>query len=129
MMFTCSLFASQGSLALVPEGMWQNNNNPIYNGAKPEYPCSVFLAAFSVLRRKNGELSYTALRPTSIRFSRDAKTATRDASAKIIREIPLRQPCFPDNNAIFAEGCQGARGGSATECNGLYRRSSAHERQ
>ena len=68
---------------------------PIYNGAKPEYPCSVFLAAFSVLRRENGEVSYTALRPTSIRFSRDSKTATHDASAKTIGEIPLRQPCFP----------------------------------
>ena len=100
-----------------------------YNGAKPEYPCSVFLGAFSVLRRENDELSYTALRPTSIQFSRDAKTATRDASAERIGEIPLRQPCFPDNDAIFAEGCQGARCGSATERNSLYRRSSAHGRQ
>ena len=83
----------------------------------------------SVLRRENDELSYTALRPTSIRFSRDAKTATHDASAEIIGEIPLRQPCFPDNGAIFANGCQGARGGSATERNGLCRRSSTHGRQ
>ena len=103
--------------------------NPIYNGAKPEYPCSVFLGAFSVLRRENNELSYTALRPTSIRFSCDAKTATHDASAERIGEIPLRQPCFPDNDVIFANGCQGARGGSATESNGLCRRSSAHGRQ
>ena len=104
-------------------------HNPIYNGAEPEYPCSVFLGAFSVLRRENDELSYTALLPTSIRFSRDAKTATHDASAKRIGEIPLRQPCFPDNDAIFANGCQGARGGSATDSNGLCRRSSAHGRQ
>ena len=102
---------------------------PIYNGAKPEYPCSVFLGAFSVLQRENDELSYTALRPTSIRFSCDAKTATHDASAERIGEIPLRQPCFPDSDAIFANGCQGARGGSATESNGLCRRSSAHGRQ
>ena len=103
--------------------------NPIYNGAKPEYPCSVFLGAFSVLLHENDEISYTALRFTSIRFSRDAKTATRDASAERIGEIPLRQPCFPDNDAIFAKGCQGARGGSATERNDLHRSSSAHGRQ
>ena len=102
---------------------------PIYNGAKPEYPCSVFLGAFSVLRRENDQLSYTALRSTSIRFSRVTKTAMCDASAERIGEIPLRQPCLPDNDAIFATGCQGARGGSATECNGLDRRSSAHGRQ
>ena len=104
--------------------------HPIYNGAKPELsPCSVFLGAFSVLLRENNELSYTALGPTSIRFSRDAKTATHDASAERIGEIPMQQPCFPDNDAIFAKGCQGARGGSATESNGLCRRSSAHGRQ
>ena len=82
-----------------------------------------YLGAFSVLRRENDQLSYTALRPTSIQFSRDAKTATCDASAERIGEIPLRQPCFPVNNAIFAKGCQGARGGSATERNDLYRSS------
>ena len=82
---------------------------PIYNGAKPEYPCSVFLGAFSVLRRENDQLTYTVLQPTSIRFGRDAKTATRDASVERIGEIPLRQPCFPDNDAIFAKGCQGVQ--------------------
>ena len=75
------------------------------------------------MRRENGELSLTALQPTSIRFSCDAKTATRGASAERIGEIALRQPCFLDNDAIFAEGCQGAQGGSATERNGLYRSS------
>ena len=68
--------------------------HPIYNGAKPEYPCSVFSGAFSVLRRENDQLSYTALQPTSIRFSRDAKTATRDASAERIGEIPCGSHVF-----------------------------------
>ena len=89
----------------------------------------VFLGAFSVLRCENDELSYTALRPTSIQFNRDSKTATCDASAKRIWEIPLWQPCRPDNNAIFAKDCQRTRGGSATERNDLYRRSSVHGRQ
>ena len=75
-------------------------------GAKPEYPCSVFLAAFSVLRNETDEIPDAALWPTSIRFGCDAKTATLDASAEGIGEMPLRYPCFPDNDAIFANGCQ-----------------------
>ena len=38
----------------------------IYDGAKPEYLCSVFLGAFSILQRKNDEIPDAALWPTSI---------------------------------------------------------------
>ena len=79
-----------------------------YNGAKPENPCSVFLGAFSGLLRENDDLPYAALRPASIRLSRDAKTATPAAGAEKIGVEPLRPPCFPDNDAIFVRGCQGS---------------------
>ena len=82
---------------------------PIYNGAKPENPCSVFLGAFSGLLHENDDLLYAALRPTSIRLSRDAKTATPGAGAEKIGVEPLRPPCFPDNYAIFVRGCRGQR--------------------
>ena len=78
----------------------------MYNGAKPEYLRSVFLGAFNVLRSKNDEIPDTALWPTSIRLNYAAETATRSAAAETIREIPLQQPCFPDNDAILANGCQ-----------------------
>ena len=101
---------------------------PIYNGAKPEYPCSVFLGAFSGLRRENDELPYAALRPTSSRLSRDVKTATPGAGAEQIAEEPLRPPCFPDNDAIFVRGCQGS---AKWQCKGkrCSERSSARRRQ
>ena len=86
--------------------------HPIYNGAKPENPCSVFLGTFSGLLCENDDLSYAALRPTSIRLSRDAKTTTPGAGAEKIGVEPLRPPCFPDNDAIFVRGCQAARGGA-----------------
>ena len=89
-----------------------NYTYPIYNGAKPENPCSVFLGAFSGLLRENDDLPYAALLPTSIRLSRDAKTATPGAGAEKIGVEPLRPPCFPDNDAIFVRGCQAARGGA-----------------
>ena len=82
---------------------------PIYNGAKPENPCSVFLGAFSGLLRENVDLPYAALRPTSIRLSRDAKTATPGAGAEKIGVEPLRPPCFPDNDAIFVRGREVAK--------------------
>ena len=64
--------------------------NPIYNGAKPEYPHSVFLGAFSILRSETDEIPDAALWPTSIRFGCAAKTAMRDAPAEGIGEKPLR---------------------------------------
>ena len=95
--------------------MWQYPviiaTHPIYNGAKPENPCSVFLGAFSGLLRENDDLPYAALRPTSIRLSRDAKTATPGAGAEKIGVEPLRPPCFPDNDAIFVRGREVARSG------------------
>ena len=81
---------------------------PIYNGAKPENPCSVFLGAFSGLLRENDDLPYAAFRPTLLRLSRDAKTATPAAGGEKIGVEPLRPPCFPDNDAIFVRGCQGS---------------------
>ena len=78
------------------------------DGAKPENPCSVFLGAFSGLLRENDDLPNAALRPTSTRLSRDAKTATPGAGAEKIGVEPLRPPCFPDNDAIFVRGCQGS---------------------
>ena len=78
----------------------------IYDGAKPEYLCSVFLGAFSILQRKNDEIPDAALWPTSIWLNHDTKTAMRGAGAKKIGEKALQRPCFPDNNAVFAKGCQ-----------------------
>ena len=65
-------------------------SHPIYNGAKPEYTRSVFLGAFSVLRSETDEIPDAALRPTSIQFGCDAKTATHYAPAEGIAEMPLR---------------------------------------
>ena len=84
------------------------HTHPIYNGAKPENPCSVFFGAFSGLLRENDDLPYAAFRPTSIRLSRDAKTATPAAGGEKIGVELLRSPCFPDNDAIFVRGCQGS---------------------
>ena len=67
-----------------------NSCYPIYNGAKPEYPRSVFLGAFSVLRSETDEIPDAALWTTSICFGCDAKTATRIAPAEGIGEKPLR---------------------------------------
>ena len=88
--------------------IYQSIAYPIYNGAKPENPCSVFLGAFCGLLRENDDLSYAALRPTSIRLSRDAKTATPGAGAEKIGVEQLRPPFFLDNDAIFVRGCQGS---------------------
>ena len=45
---------------------------------------------FSVLRRETNEIPDAALRPTSIRFGCDAKTAICDAPAEGIGEMPLQ---------------------------------------
>ena len=62
--------------------------DPIYNGAKPEYPCSVFLVPFRILRRSVflaafrglrcafDQLRSSTLRPTSVPNNEIAKTAT-----------------------------------------------------
>lgn len=43
----CSLFASQGSLVLVPEGIWQNNNNIIIiYMLHTECDCKSYLSSF-----------------------------------------------------------------------------------
>ena len=78
-----------------------STNHPIYNGAKPEYPCSIFLALFRILRRSvflaafRGlrcafcQLHSFAFRPTSVRNNGITKTATFGSDAeKKGKELP-----------------------------------------
>ena len=80
---------------------------------------SLFIGAFSILQHEDDKLPDATRQPTSIRLNRDAKTAMCSAAEETIGEKPLWQPCFLHKDTIYAKRCQGVRGGSAVECNGL----------